>query len=373
MRKLMVQAVCVVALVPVSIAAPAGPAMASSADPCAGLTHCTEAPPIDITGDGKPDRLAYRFVNRPTDEPWNARAKVDVIVVSATGQRYTYAYRAEGFLAGTYGAAPLDGVPGTEIALAALPGAHTYWITVITFRNGRLVSEKGPSNGSGAGTWAVDGGGPQYGSGIGLVRGTAGGSPRLEGCGYTAMGSQGTEGPVRAVFAPYQWRQGRWVALPAIEQDFATGSALPRHCGAWVVPGMRTLPTDLPEEIASGSGARVRAHAWGRPRAGTEVKTEAARGVEPRSPAPTTPTRRSTRCTRADGGPTAADHGEDDAGTARMERPATTACPSMRSPVTRTRSAPPWFSGSAGRVASEGFLLLANTVRCIKDLGHVLS
>ncbi len=203
---------------------------APALNPCRGVDRCVEYAQADVTGDGIPDRIGYRW--KPKDLEFSPkRHTVTVVVTAGGGGRYTYAARQFGYFEGTYGAAPMDGVPGAEIALSWLPGAHTSVVQVITFRRGALVREK---------SWYRDGG-ATYGSGAEWIPGESAEAPIMRECKYDDI-PLGNRPNFQTSTADFTWQVDRWVKGPESKENYPAAEQIPWQCMRFSVPGMARAP-----------------------------------------------------------------------------------------------------------------------------------
>lgn len=118
----------------------AGPAPASYAEPVRTVSRA------DVTGDGRADRVTLRKVDGRTCR---------IGVTTAEGRRLGKTITNDGNPCGWHGAAAFDTRPGAELSVLTLRGAHSQFHTILTVRQGRLVTERMP--GRADGRWFVDG------------------------------------------------------------------------------------------------------------------------------------------------------------------------------------------------------------------------
>ena len=123
-------------------ATPAAPATGV----CNGVAKCHVVANTDVDGDGVRDQVGFVV---------ESKRHVVVHVKTATGQRVSRGMDVLWFPRGEfYGAAPVDGQPGSELVVGSTMGAHTTWFTTLTMRNGRLVRLDAPGRED---EWMIDG------------------------------------------------------------------------------------------------------------------------------------------------------------------------------------------------------------------------
>jgi hypothetical protein len=204
-----------------------------ASDPCARQTQCFEFGRADVTGDGAVDRIGYRVIGFDPDKPFG-KVTLRVIVATLDGQRFTYDSTHRLAIEGAYGAAPIDGVPGAEIALSWLRGAHTSVVEVVTFRDGRLVAEK---------SWLRDGS-STYGVGVEWIPGLTPQAPIMRRCAYTDPGTS-PRPRLRTTTIDFTWQQGAWVAGQPTFTDYRLVERVPWQCSRFRVPGMSRTPMNV--------------------------------------------------------------------------------------------------------------------------------
>lgn len=223
------RAMFVMGLVGLTVVVVIAPARAASlppnADPCAGLKGCTEVQTVDITGDGQVDRLAYQVLKRSKPYSDEYKYRLRVVVGLADGRRVSSTLGARGNAVGSYGAMPLDGVPGAEIvtysSMRSSSGAQ-----VLTWRNGRLVLEKGP--------WQWDGS-LFEGWGVGSRAEKDPAHPTMVVCDWKVV-DDSEPYPSEAVFVTYSWTGSQWSKGKKISAPYATSEDLPASCSTWDLP-----------------------------------------------------------------------------------------------------------------------------------------
>jgi hypothetical protein len=113
---------------------------------CAGIPKCKVVARTDVDGDGVRDQVGFVVP---------ARDRVVVHVATASGDRMRRGLDTVWFPRGEfYGATPIDGRPGAELAVGTLMGAHTLFFTTLTARDGRLVVLDAPGARD---EWMIDG------------------------------------------------------------------------------------------------------------------------------------------------------------------------------------------------------------------------
>ena len=210
---------------------PASAVDSPAPDPCAGISPCVEGQSGDVTGDGIADRVAFS-VRRAGDSMGNPRADMLIVVTSVNHAPFTYRYREQAMVNASLGTAPIDGVPGDEIAVLALAGANFGQVNVITLRGDRLVNEEGP--------WAVQGT-VQRAQGVRRRAGANPTKPVVTTC-QAELGVDPGTSRVKAEFTDYRWQSGAWVEKRTYRRTFVGGAELPRMCGGWDVPGAVMSP-----------------------------------------------------------------------------------------------------------------------------------
>lgn len=202
-------------------------------DPCARQPNCHEFGRADVTGDGTLDRIGYRVFGFDPDPPYGP-VTVRVIVTTTGGERFTYDSTHRLALEGAYGAAPIDGVPGAEIALSWLRGMHASGIEVITFRSGAMVGEKG---------WQRDYA-YTYGVGVEWIPGTTAESPIMRRCAYTDPGTS-VRPSLRTTTIDFTWVGDSWMRGEPTFADYRIDQPIPWQCSRFRVPGMSRTPMNL--------------------------------------------------------------------------------------------------------------------------------
>ncbi|MDN5851701.1 MAG: hypothetical protein L0K86_02430 [Actinomycetia bacterium] len=131
-------------------AAPSGATDAARAGVCAGVKRCHRVATIDVDGDHRADQVGWQQVNRK-----RVRIRVRIAGGPLVSRKVNVRLWWPG---GEWGdAAWIDGRRGAELLIGSTMGAHTPYYTMLTYRRGRLVVEKGPASGAyGGRTWAID-------------------------------------------------------------------------------------------------------------------------------------------------------------------------------------------------------------------------
>jgi hypothetical protein len=131
---------------------------------CHGVSDCHLVLLADVDGDGVPDQVAV--IGHPLDQTdggpsWPDGAK-PTLRVQVGGNVLTYRVPLAGplFAPLVRGAAAVDGVPGDEVLVGNLDGAHGSSQTVVTLRDGQLVPLASPDPYTGepgaVGSWGAD-------------------------------------------------------------------------------------------------------------------------------------------------------------------------------------------------------------------------
>lgn len=126
---------------------------------CTSVPGCVRVATVDVDGDGRPDEVGI------VAKKLAHSGSITVRVRTASGHTLTTTGHHVFWFAKPYvGAAALDGVKGAEIVVGDTMGANYEQFRVLTYRAGKLVTEKEPPTaGTKAGTsaatarWGIDG------------------------------------------------------------------------------------------------------------------------------------------------------------------------------------------------------------------------
>lgn len=113
----------------------AGPA-AESSGVCTGKPGCHRAATVDIDGDGRADRVAWRRTDRH-----HVRFMVRT---AGRGRLHRTILVRRPFPAGSVDATRVNGRPGAELVIGPLTRADSQTYALLTYRHGRLVLERPP-------------------------------------------------------------------------------------------------------------------------------------------------------------------------------------------------------------------------------------
>lgn len=124
---------------------------------CAGVSDCEVVDTADVDGDGLLDEVA--IVSEP-DEYSGGTELVTVRVLLADGTTLERDSEVEFWSPPVYhGATDFGQVPGEEIVVGAMTGAHTRYYRVLTYRDGELVElpyPDGDLSGGDTSMWPID-------------------------------------------------------------------------------------------------------------------------------------------------------------------------------------------------------------------------
>jgi hypothetical protein len=105
---------------------------------CAGVSACHVVASVDVDGDSRPDQVGWHQLSQDV---------VQIRVRTATGALLVHRVDVHLWWGGGAwgGAAPVDGPAGAELLVGSMQGAHTPMYTMLTYRDGALVTEASPS------------------------------------------------------------------------------------------------------------------------------------------------------------------------------------------------------------------------------------
>ena len=176
---------------------------------CTGIRGCRVVASGDIDGDGRADQVGIVSRN-VTSSSGTITVRVRTAtnkIMQTTGSKVSFWYNRP-----YQGIAAIDGVPGKEIVVGDLTGAHAMQWRVVTYRKGRLVTLP-PPPGSGltrSSRWATDG---SYSFQLGWSRRVS-----AKGVVYLkkkdALRNQSGRGHVGKTTV-YRWKSGNWVKTSA--------------------------------------------------------------------------------------------------------------------------------------------------------------
>jgi hypothetical protein len=203
----------------------AATAAAPASGVCNGVAKCHVVASTDVDGDGVRDQVGFVI---------DAKRHVVVHVKTATGQRASQGMDVLWFPRGEfYGAAPVDGQPGSELVVGSTMGAHTMWFTTLTMRRGHLVRLDPPG---GEDEWMVDGAFSFF---AGVTRRVDGGTVEV------TVRQAGRVGGRRPTFTgtdrTYVWAGDGWRHRSTERTRFA-GDLAAGVVGGWHVAGLPRYP-----------------------------------------------------------------------------------------------------------------------------------
>lgn len=186
---------------------------------------------VDVDGDGRRDTVTLTPIRADGDPAvkvsvTTARRATSSLVV---GTPWLYGNPA------WHGAADLDGARGAELVLHSGFGAHTQFWRVLTWRDGRLVSESDPS--SGDDTWITDGA-------LSISKGYRveehHGRRTLVASTYERNG-WGRRATMSGTVTTFTWRRGDWRETSTTTSTVRANAKVVNAAYGWNVPG---LPRD---------------------------------------------------------------------------------------------------------------------------------
>jgi hypothetical protein len=209
-------------------ASPSNDRTATPAQPatgvCTGVAKCRVVANTDVDGDGVRDQVGFVV---------STKRHVVVYVKTATGQRVNRGMDVLWFPRGEfYGAAPVDGQPGSELVVGSTMGAHTMWFTTLTMQGGRLVRLDPPGRDD---EWMIDGAFSFF---AGVVR-------RVENGTVVVTLRQAGRNGVRPTFTgsdrTYAWTGNGWRHRSTTRTHYA-GDKAAGVVGGWHVAGLPRFP-----------------------------------------------------------------------------------------------------------------------------------
>jgi len=191
---------------------------------CNGVAKCRVVANDDVDGDGVRDQVGFVA---------ETKRHVVLYVKTATGQRVSRGMDVLWFPRGEfYGAAPVDGEPGSELVFGSTMGAHTLWFTTLTMRNGRLVRLDPPGHSK---EWMIDGAFSFF---AGVVR-------RVENGTVTVTLRQAGRNGVRPTFTgldrTFAWTRNGWQHRSTTRTHYADDKTA-AVVGGWHVADLRRFP-----------------------------------------------------------------------------------------------------------------------------------
>jgi hypothetical protein len=191
---------------------------------CNGVAKCHVVAATDVDGDGVRDQVGFVV---------DTKRHVVVYVKTATGQRVNRGMDVLWFPRGEfYGAAPVDGQPGSELVVGSTMGAHTLWFTTLTMRGDRLERLDPPGHGH---EWMIDG---AFSFSAGVVRHVENGTVRV-------TVRQAARNGVRPTFSgtdrTYAWTGNGWRHRSTTRTRYADDKAA-GVVGGWHVAGLPRFP-----------------------------------------------------------------------------------------------------------------------------------
>jgi len=192
---------------------------------CDGVAKCQVVANSDVDGDGVRDQVGFVV---------ESKRHVVVHVKTATGQQVSRGMDVLWFPRGEfYGAAPVDGQPGSELVVGSTMGAHTMWFTTLTMRGDRLVTLDPPGRED---EWMIDGAFSFF---AGVVRHVDNGTVEV------TLRQAGRTGGRRPGFtgtdSTYVWAGNGWQHRSTTRTRYADDQAA-GVVGGWHVAGLPRYP-----------------------------------------------------------------------------------------------------------------------------------
>ncbi len=234
MRSTLLSAAAAVGAVAVSLGL-ATPASAATTTVCTGVTGCRVVGSGDIDGDGRADQVGIIAKNLTSSAGGTVTVRVRTAtnkIMQTTGGDVYWPARA------FHGIAAIDGVPGKEIVVGDLTGAHATQWRVVTYREGRLLTLPPPPGSSltRSSRWATDG---SYSFELGWSR-----SVSAKGVVYLkkkdAQRNESGRGHVGKTTV-YRWKSGKWVKTSTRKVHYKTDKAA-FAVGGWHLRGLPVWP-----------------------------------------------------------------------------------------------------------------------------------
>ena len=162
---------------------------------CEGVRRCHKVARVDVNGDGDPDPVGLARRKEGDESYVLVRVKVGPERIVTTRRKTT------GFYGPPWqGAARLDGVPGKDLLIGYLSGAHTQFFHGITWREGELTTLDAPGRDV---TWVIDG---AYSISFGWLR--RGSWP--EGTIRKRVATRDESEEFKGRITAYRWKDGGW-------------------------------------------------------------------------------------------------------------------------------------------------------------------
>lgn len=191
---------------------------------CTGVQKCAVVADTDVDGDGVQDQVGFVV---------ESKKRVVVRVKTATGHLLHRELSVLWFPRGEfYGAADVDGAPGSELVLGTTMGAHTMWFTTLTVRSGRLVRLPAPD---GEQEWMIDG---AYSFHAGVTRRVEHGQAVVV---LQDAARQGLRPRFTGRDRVYVWRAGDWQHRSTARTHYR-GEDSVAPVGGWHVRGLPRMP-----------------------------------------------------------------------------------------------------------------------------------
>ncbi len=205
----------------------ARPAIPAAGDPCSGVSNCRVVTHTDVDGDGRLDQVGWRQISQRS---------IQLRVETATGKLLSSTVNVRLWWGGGAwgGAAHIDGVPGRELLVGSMQGAHTPMYTMLTYRSGKLVVENSPYPGSRL--WLVDAADGDY---MGWWRST---SPTGQFEMTQKVAVRDNDGSrFSGHDVTYTWSSHGWVRTSSTATTYASGKRASVIAG-WHVPNLKAFP-----------------------------------------------------------------------------------------------------------------------------------
>ncbi len=193
---------------------------------CADVTDCHVVTSVDVNGDQRLDQVGWRQLSQDYVQI-RVRLASGTLLVHRVDVHLWWGGGAWG------GAARVDGVPGAELVVGSMQGAHTPMYTMLTYRAGSLIVEQSPSPLSTR--WQIDAAWVDYmGWQRHVVDEHAAMTQRI------VVRVDGGES-FRGHRVTYVWNAGHWVRTTKVAISFPTARAASAIAG-FHVTGLKAFP-----------------------------------------------------------------------------------------------------------------------------------
>ena len=193
---------------------------------CAGVSPCRIVARVDVDGDHRADQVGWHQLGD---------SAAQIRVRTADGALLTHRVDVRLWFGGGAwgGATRIDGEAGAELLVGSNQGAHTPMYTMLTYRSGRLVTERSPAP-YGA-LWQVD---AAYGDYMGWQRQLRPGQVAMTQ--RVAVRVDGTD-RFTGDDVTYVWSANRWVRSTQAPTTYAS-ERLAARVGGFHVAGLTAFP-----------------------------------------------------------------------------------------------------------------------------------